>query len=68
MRFVMQHRFSTGGRPVIFSESTAPDWLTSKHTVRGSTMDYRWFWERHVLTLKLGKRVQTDSRTITRIA
>lgn len=66
MRFVMQHRF-LGGKPEVFTESTAPDWLTSKNTIRGSTMDNRWFWEKHVLTLGMGKRIQTDFRTITRV-
>lgn len=67
MRFIMQHRFWAGDKPVIFSDATAPDWLTSKRTVRGSTTDNRSFWESRVLTLSIGKRVQTDFRTITRI-
>jgi len=67
MRFVMQHRFC-GGKPQVFSAENAPDWLTSRNTIRGSTMDNRWFWEKHVLTLSRGKRIQTDFRTITRIA
>jgi len=32
-----------------FSELDAPDWLTSKNTVKGSTMDNRWFWEGYVM-------------------
>ena len=50
-----------------FSEATAPDWLTSKNTVKGSTMDNRWFWESHVLTLGIGESVETDFSTIERI-
>lgn len=51
-----------------FTEATAPDWLTSKNTVKGSTMDDRWFWEGYVLTLRIGQSVKTDFSKITRIA
>jgi len=51
----------------IFSESDAPSWLTSENTIKGSTMDTRWFWNDRVLTLKLGESVETDFRIITRI-
>lgn len=50
-----------------FSEITAPDWLTSANTVKGSTMDDRWFWNEHVLTLQVGESINTDFRKITRI-
>lgn len=50
----------------MFSEANAPDWLTNRNTVRGSTMDHRWFWEDHVLTLRVGESVNTDFQTITR--
>ncbi|QJT70804.1 hypothetical protein GR7B_00006 [Vibrio phage vB_VcorM_GR7B] len=53
--------------PVNFTESTAPTWLTSEDTVKGSTMDGRWFWDEHVLTLDVGQSVDTDFRRITRI-
>jgi hypothetical protein len=49
-----------------FTEETAPTWLTSVSTVRGSTMDTRWFWL-YVLTLKVGSSISTDFRIITRI-
>jgi hypothetical protein len=55
------------GDPTVFSEATAPDWLTSRNTVRGSTMDHRWFWDDHVLTLQVGESISTDFQTITRI-
>lgn len=51
-----------------FTEHDAPDWLTSKNTVKGSTMDDRWFWEKHVLTLEVGQHVQTDFHYIKRVA
>lgn len=51
----------------IFDEDTAPDWLTSKNTIKGSTMDNRWFWEGHVLTLEIGETVETDFSLIERI-
>jgi hypothetical protein len=66
MRFKMTHlNFDTS---VEFTEADAPDWLTSKNTVQGSTMDARWFWTSHVLTLKVGESVKTDFQLITRIA
>lgn len=65
--FEMQHRFFEGDL-MTFSEEDAPDWLTSKNTIKGSTMDMRWFWEKHILTLQVGKSVDTDFRTITRKA
>jgi len=51
-----------------FDQNTAPDWLTSSNTVPGSTMDYRWFWNERVLTLKVGESVNTDFQTITRLS
>jgi len=66
MRFEASHRCCPGG-PVEFSELDAPDWLTSIDTVPGSTMDQRWFWRDHVLTLKVGEAVATDFHTIRRV-
>lgn len=66
MRFRMTHNlFKTS---VEFSEDTAPDWLTSSKTIKGSTMDCRWFWEDHILTLKVGESKLTDFQKITRIS
>ena len=53
--------------PEYFDEDTAPDWLTSANSVKGSTMDSRWFWEKHVLTLEVGQTIKTDFRIIERI-
>lgn len=50
-----------------FDEHTAPDWLTSANTVKGSTMDSRWFWNEHVLTLEVGQIIETDFRIIERL-
>jgi hypothetical protein len=50
-----------------FDEESAPDWLTSKNTVEGSTMDQRWFWNDYVLTLGVNESVETDFSVITRI-
>jgi len=60
-------RFIPNRKPVWFDESTAPDWLTSVKTVKGSTMDGRWFWEDHVLKLEVGQSIDTDYQTITRL-
>lgn len=66
--FSMVHMYLRGTRPPeVFTEETAPDWLTSKNTTRGATMDQRWFWEQHVLTLTVGQSIDTDFQTITRI-
>jgi hypothetical protein len=51
-----------------FTETTAPDWLTSKNTIKGSTMDQRWYWEDYVLKLAVGDSVETDFNVITRVA
>lgn len=50
-----------------FDEDNAPTWLTSEGTVKGSTMDNRWFWKDHVLKLEVGESIHTGFRTITRV-
>jgi hypothetical protein len=65
MQFSIRHKYHKTGS--VFSEEDAPDWLTGVNTVRGSTMDCRWFWTDHVLTLEVGKSVDTDFHTITRL-
>ena len=73
MLFQMTHKFfpdkSMLGEKGInyFDENSAPDWLTGINTRKGSTMDVRWFWKEHVLTLKVGQTVSTDFRIIKRI-
>ena len=67
MKFKMEMTDFPREESEFFSEETAPDWLTSRNTIKGSTMDMRWFWNDHVLTLEVGKKVKTDFRTITRI-
>lgn len=64
--FRMDHLFFERSVEV-FTPTTAPDWLTSKNTVRGSTMDNRWFWTDHVLALAVGECVSTDFRRIFRV-
>ena len=56
-------------RAIEFTEhpDDAPTWLTSRNTVKGSTMDMRWFWEDHVLTLEVGEHVLTENNKIERI-
>lgn len=66
MIFEMTHKI-LAGKPERFTETTAPDWLTSNKTRPGSTMDSRWFWNDHVLTLGVGQSVETEFRVITRI-
>lgn len=67
MKFRMTHRFFASAVPEEFCETSAPDWLTAAKTIPGSTMDARWFWKDHVLTLPVGGSVDTDFQTILRI-
>lgn len=53
--------------PVEFNEDNAPDWLKFGGR-EGSTMDNRWFWNRHVMTLEVGGTVNTDHQTIKRVS
>lgn len=66
MIFEAQHLFLKRAPEIRFSDTDAPDWITSADTIKGSTMDNRWFWEEHVLTLKVGASVKTDFHVITR--
>lgn len=68
MRFIMTHRYFKNLKPEEFDEQSAPNWLTSKNTIKGSTMDCRWFWEDFVLSLPVGGEVYTDFRKIIRIS
>lgn len=64
MKFKATHRvFDLVKR---FTEDTAPNWLTCDKTIKGSTMDDRWFWNDHVLTLKVGQSIKTDFWNIER--
>ena len=67
MQFEMRHKFFTDQDLEIFSELNAPAWLTSNNTIVGSSMDHRWFWREHVLTLAVGGSVETDFQIIKRI-
>lgn len=66
MKFSLQHLILRTA-PTICDETNAPDWLTSENSKPGSTMDYRWFWTDHVLTLQVGESVCTDYHRVTRI-
>jgi hypothetical protein len=67
VQFKMTHNHFENNEPEYFDEDTAPDWLTSTDSVKGSTMDSRWFWNEHVLTLEVGQTIETDFRTIKRL-
>lgn len=66
-KFRMEHSCFPDAEPEFFTEDTAPDWLTSVNTVKGSTMDHRIFWTDYVLKLEVGGVFETDFRTIIRI-
>lgn len=68
MNFVMTHSVFTDVEPVAFTNETAPAWLTSANTRKGSTMDNRWLWEDRVLSLAVGASIETDFHKITRVS
>lgn len=57
----------TNGAKTTFTEKGAPDWLTGRKSVKGSTMDSRWFWDNYILKLKIDQQIETDFNTIKRI-
>ena len=59
MLFNMQHKYLSHVS-LQFTEVDAPDWLTGPC--------HCWFWKGYVLPLEVGKSVETDFNTITRIA
>lgn len=67
MQFELRHNVFEG-EPERFSELDAPAWLTGANAIPGSTMDNSWFWQKHVLTLQVGESIETDFRTVTRVA
>lgn len=52
----------------VFTEIDAPSWLTGGDSVLNSTLDNRWFWIEHVLSLNVGESACSDFRTIKRLA
>jgi hypothetical protein len=65
MKFEMTDIYFENSEPVFFNENDAPAWLKGNGT--GSTVDNRWFWNDHVLNLKMGSHIKTDFRSIKRI-
>lgn len=60
-KFKMQSRFFShlpGAEPEKFDETNPPWWLISK--------EYKWWWDKHVLTLNVGEVAKTDSQAIER--
>lgn len=66
MKFSMHSRYFPNAKTQTFDEYTAPKWLC-EGGLAGSTMDNRWFWNDYVLKLEIGKSIDTDFQTITRI-
>jgi hypothetical protein len=64
-QFVMT--MQDGNSAEYFDELTAPKWLC-EGGVATSTMDNRWFWKGHVMTLEVGQSVDTNFRTIRRLS
>jgi hypothetical protein len=58
-QFELQHLFFDDKGPESFSTDTPPKWLVSR--------EYKWFWEKHVLTLEVGGSIKTDFNKITRV-
>ena len=64
MCFKMCHKIFRR-EPILFTELSAPGWLTGADVVPGSTTDNGAFWNNHVLTLDTGQSVETDFQVIT---
>lgn len=58
---------SPEAKGTIFTGETAPRWLRFGGR-KNSTMDNRWFWDKHIETLEVGKSAETDFSIITRIS
>lgn len=54
------------GAVSVFNEETTPNWL-KYGGVKGSTLDNRWFWDKHVMMLEVGQSVSTDFSVIERL-
>ena len=54
------------GAVSVFNEETTPKWL-KYGGVKGSTLDNRWFWDKHVMMLEVGQSVSTDFSVIERL-
>lgn len=67
MKFKLKHLILKDQPEIEVTEETAPDWLTSKKSVPGSTMDQRWFWEQKILTIQVGEHADSDFHRITRV-
>lgn len=57
-KFEISHLFMKT-QAVEFTEDNPPDWLLSK--------EYKWWWDEHVLTLEVGKHINSDFQKIKRI-
>ena len=60
MKFLIKSLFFTTQEDIEFTNENPPGWLIHK--------EYRWFFEKNVLTLEVGQSVDTDFNTITRIS
>lgn len=56
--FVMTHKVFSN-LIVEFPSDKPPLWLLSK--------EHKWWWEKHVLALGIGKSIESDFRRFTRI-
>jgi hypothetical protein len=60
VRFKQQHTFFPEAKYQDFEHDKPPPWMISK--------DYKWWYDAHVLTLKVGETVESDFRRITRVS
>jgi hypothetical protein len=58
MQFDMYHLMF--GKAETFYDDAPPKWLLSQ--------EYKWWYDAHVLTLKVGQSISTDFNEIKRIA
>jgi len=58
-KFQMTHLFMKTAPTIEFTEDKPPMWLLTK--------SFKWWWNEHVLTWKVGKHIDSDFQRIKRI-
>lgn len=56
----MTHLVFKEKKPIEFTEDNPPSWLLYP--------EFKWWWDDHVLTLKVGKHIKSDFQKIKRLS
>lgn len=59
MKFSIKSISNNNVDAIEFTETNPPEWLVS--------YEYHWFWVKYILTLDVGKSINTDFHKITRV-